>query len=153
MSLIDQIKGDLKQAMRDKDSARVSTLRLITAAVNDREIAMRAKESEVETTDQDIITILTKMTRQRQESIKLYEEGGRLELAEQERQEITIIQEFMPAQLSNDEIQVIVKDVINMIPNASMKDMGKIMGMAQSKLAGKADMGFVSKTVKEILSS
>ena len=138
----------LKQALKSQDKIRVSTLRLITAAIKDRDIAARSADSGDGVTDEQILEILVKMVKQRQEAATTYEEAGRLELAEQERAEITVIEEFLPTQLGDDEIAAAVDAAIAEIGAESLKDMGKVMGSLKGKYAGQMDFGKAGGLVK-----
>ena len=142
----------LKEAVKSQDKVRVSTLRLITAAVKDRDIAARSADSGDGVTDEQILEILAKMVKQRQEASATYEEAGRLELAEQERAEIIIIEEFLPQQLSEEEVGAAVAAAIAELNADSLKDMGKVMGCLKGKYAGQMDFGKASALVKEKLS-
>ena len=135
--LRNQVSQNLKDAMRAKDPHAVSTLRLITAAIKDRDIAARSDGITDGVSDDEIMQLMQKMIKQRQESIRMYEEGGRLELAQQERDEIEIIEGFLPQQLSDDEVKSAVDGVIAEIGASSMKDMGPLMAasaVAKSRL-------------------
>ena len=142
----------LKEAVKSQDKIRVSTLRLITAAIKDRDIAARSADSGDGVSDDQILDILAKMVKQRQEAATTYEEAGRLELAEQERAEILVIEEFLPTQLSEDEVASAVASAITEIGAESLKDMGKVMGALKSKYAGQMDFGKASGLVKQQLS-
>ena len=142
----------LKEAVKSQDKVRVSTLRLITAAVKDRDIAARSADSGDGVTDEQILEILAKMVKQRQEASATYEEAGRIELAEQERAEIIIIEEFLPQQLSEEEVGAAVAAAIAELNADSLKDMGKVMGCLKGKYAGQMDFGKASALVKEKLS-
>lgn len=146
-----RLNGSLKAAMKAKDSARLSTLRLINAAIKDREIAMRGSDDEKPLNNDDILGILGKMVKQRQESARAYEEGGRLELAEQERAEIGVIEEFLPRQLTEDETRAAVLAAITSTGAESIRDMGKVMGALKSQYTGQMDFGRVGPMVKEQL--
>lgn len=151
MGLRDQISDALKQAMRDKDSDRLSTLRLIMAAIKDRDIAKRSEGGDggdVGVSEDEILQILGKMVKQRQESARAYEEGGRLELAEQERKEITVIAEFLPRKLDEAETAAAVDAAIVETGASSIRDMGKVMGVLKSRYAGQMDFGSVGSMVK-----
>ena len=151
MELRDQIGEALKAAMRDKDKARLSTLRLINAAIKDRDIALRAEGGDAADAgvgSADILSILGKMVKQRQESARAYEEGGRLELAEQERAEISVIEEFLPRQLDEAETEKAVDAVIAETGANSIRDMGKVMGALKAKYTGQMDFGAVGPMVK-----
>ena len=131
----------LKEAVKSQDKIRISTLRLITAAIKDRDIAARGADRGEGASDEQVLEILAKMVKQRQEAAATYEEAGRLELAEQERAEILVIEEFLPEQLSDDEIQAAVDEAIAQTAAASLKDMGKVMGVLKGKYAGQMDFG------------
>jgi uncharacterized protein len=146
-----QLSQSLKDAMRAKDERRVSTLRLITAAIKDRDIAARSDGNTDGISDEEIMQLLQKMIKQRHESIKLYEEGGRMELAEQERDEVTVIESFLPAQLSEEEISREVDRVMTEIGAASVKDMGRLMGLLRERYAGQMDFGRASAVAKSRL--
>ena len=123
-----ELDENLKEAIKSQEKQRVATLRLINAAIKDRDIAVRSEENTEGVSDDEIILILSNMVKQRKQSIIQYEEGGRIELAEREREEIKIIQEFLPNQLTNDEIQAEISKIIDAEDQLSIKDMGKIMG-------------------------
>ena len=141
----------LKEAVKSQDKIRTSTLRLITAAIKDRDIAARGADRGDGASDEQVLEILAKMVKQRQEAATTYEEAGRLELAEQERAEILVIEEFLPAQLSDDEIQSAVDAAIAETAAASLKDMGKVMGILKGKYAGQMDFGKAGGLVKQQL--
>lgn len=142
----------LKEAIKSKDKIRVSTLRLITAAIKDRDIAARSADSGDGVSDEQILEILAKMVKQRQEAAATYEEAGRLELAEQERAEIIVIEEFLPQQLSDDEVSTAVDAAITELGAETLKDMGKVMAQLKGKFAGQMDFGKASGLVKQKLS-
>jgi len=149
----DRISSGLKEAMKAKDVARLSTLRLINAAIKDREIAMRG-ETEGDNgavTDSDVLGILGKMVKQRQESARAYEEGGRLDLAEREQAEVAVIEEFLPKQLSDDEIARAVAKAISQTDASSIRDMGRVMGVLKTQYTGQMDFGRVGPMVKNLL--
>ena len=152
MDLRQRVNTALKQAMKDKATDRLTTLRLINAAIKDQDIARRGGDGEDGVTDTDILAILGKMTKQRQESVRAYEEGGRLDLAERERQEIAVIEEFLPRQLSDDEIEVAIDAAIVDVDAKSIRDMGKIMGRLKEKYTGQMDFGAVGPRIKDKLS-
>ena len=141
----------LKEAVKSQDKIRISTLRLITAAIKDRDIAARGADRGEGVSEEQILEILAKMVKQRQEAAATYEEAGRLELAEQERSEILVIEEFLPAQLRDDEIQAAVDEAIAQTAAASLKDMGKVMGVLKGKYAGQMDFGKAGGLVKQQL--
>ncbi|WP_073249269.1 GatB/YqeY domain-containing protein [Shimia gijangensis] len=151
MALREEINSSLKQAMRDRAADRLSTLRLIMAAIKDRDIAARGEGAEEGVGDDEILAILSKMVKQRQESARTYEEGGRLDLAERELGEITVIEEYLPKQLGDDEIAAAIDAAIAEIGASSIRDMGKIMGALKSKYTGQMDFGKVGPMVKNQL--
>ena len=152
MDLRTRITSSIKQAMRDKDSARLSTLRLINAAIKDRDIAARGDGIDDGVSDAEVLAILGKRTKQRKESAKTYEEGGRLDLAERELSEIDVIEEFLPRKLSDDEVSKAVSDAVDEVGASSIRDMGRVMGALKSKYTGQMDFGAVGPMVKDKLS-
>ncbi|WP_270727962.1 GatB/YqeY domain-containing protein [Shimia sp. Alg240-R146] len=153
MTLREEISAALKQAMRDRAAERLSTLRLISAAIKDRDIAARGEGEDASgVNDAEILAILAKMVKQRQESARTYEEGGRLDLAEREMNEIPVIEEFLPKQLSDDEVVAAVEAAIAEVSAESIRDMGKVMGALKSKFTGQMDFGKVGPKVKDLLS-
>jgi len=152
MTLRDQINSAMKQAMRDRAAERLSTLRLIIAAIKDRDIAARGDGAEEGVGDAEVLSILSKMVKQRQESARTYEEGGRLDLAERELSEITVIEDFLPKQLSDAEIVAAIEAAVADTGASSIRDMGKIMGALKSKYTGQMDFGKVGPMVKNQLS-
>jgi uncharacterized protein YqeY len=152
MELRAKLQAATKEAMKAKDSARLSTLRLIAAAVKDREIAARGQDGEGgELAEADLVAILSKMVKQRQESAKAYEEGGRLELAEKELAEINVIQEFLPRQLDAAETEAAIDSVIALLGANSVRDMGRVMSELRERHAGQMDFGAVGQLVKQRL--
>ncbi len=152
MELRTQISDAVKQAMKDKDADRLSTLRLINAAIKDRDIAARAEEGDKGVGDPEVLAILGKMSKQRLESARAYEEGGRLDLADREREEITVIEEFLPRQLSEAESAKAVDDAIAEVGATSIREMGKVIGLLKSKYTGQMDFATVGPQVKARLS-
>lgn len=148
MMLRDRLQTALKEAMKAKDVARLSTLRLINAAIKDREIAVRGEADAGDVGEADILQIMGKMVKQRQESAKAYEEGGRLELAEKELAEISVIQEFLPRQLSAEEVAAAVDAAVSETGAASIRDVGKVMAALKSRHTGQMDFGAVGALVK-----
>ena len=151
MVITDRVNHALKQAMKDKATERLSTLRLINVAIKDKSLEMRSKGDTSDVSDDDILAILAKMTKQRQESARVYEEGGRLDLAERERNEILIISEFLPRQLTDNEIFSAIGDAISQTGAASIRDMGRVMGVLKKNHAGQMDFGRVGPLVKDRL--
>ena len=142
---------NLKEAIRSQEKQRLGTLRLINAAIKDRDIAVRSEENTEGVSDSEIILILSNMVKQRKQSITQYEEGGRIELAEREREEIKIIEEFLPNQLSEKEIRDEILKIIESKDQLSIKDMGKIMGELKTNFSGRMDFGKASEIVKALL--
>lgn len=149
--LRDKLADALKEAQKALEKKRVSTLRLINAAIQDRDIALRGKGKD-KADDEEVLDILGKMVKQREESSKMYIEGGRLELADQELEETAIIKEFMPEQLSEDAVQAIVTEVIAETGATSLRDMGKVMGILKERYRGQLDMGVAGGMIKSQLS-
>jgi len=148
MDMRSRLNEALKTAMKQKEAARLSTLRLINAAIKDRDIALRGETEGAEVSEDEILAILGKMVKQRQESARAYEEGGRLELAEKELAEVEIIEEFLPKQLSDDEVAKEVAAAIAEVGAESIRDMGKVMGVLKGKFTGQMDFGKVGPMVK-----
>ena len=151
MALRDSISNNTKTAMKSGDKIRVSTLRLISAAIKDRDIAARAEDRCEGIADTEILSLLQKMVRQREESAKTYEDNGRPELAEREFSEIGIIREFMPKPLSDAEMRLAVNDAVKANNATCLKDMGKVMGSLKTLYAGRLNMGKAGALVKEHL--
>jgi uncharacterized protein YqeY len=147
MSLKERIQDDLKTAMRARDKARVAVLRLISAALKQREVDER-----ITLTDGDVISVLERMIKQRRESIEHYHKGGREDLAEQELFEIDIIQPYLPQALSTEETELLVTAVIEETGAQSQRDMGKVMNAIKGQAQGQVDMAVVSRLVKTRLS-
>ena len=147
MLLRDRLQTALKEAMKAKEVDRLSTLRLINAAIKDREIAMRG-ESGGEVGEAEILQIMGKMVMQRQESARAYEEGGRLELAEKELAEIGVIQEFLPRQMDQAEVAAAVDAAVAETGAASIRDVGKVMAALKARYTGQMDFGAVGALVK-----
>ena len=150
MSLKKQIEDKLNQALKAKDKNTYPTLRLIVSAIKDAEIAGRTKDQK-EIKDSDIISLLKKMIKQRNESCEVYEKAGRNELLENEKKEISVISSFLPKQLSEAETKKICEETIKSVGASSMKDMGKIMGALKSKHADSLDFAKVSSILKGLL--
>ncbi len=146
-----ELDANLKEAIKSQEKQRIATLRLINAAIKDRDIAVRSEENTEGVSDAEIILILSNMVKQRKQSIIQYEEGGRVELAEREREEIKIIQEFLPNQLTDEEIHLEISKIIDATEQLTIKDMGKIMGELKEKFSGRMDFGKASGIVKALL--
>ncbi|MFO1141098.1 MAG: GatB/YqeY domain-containing protein [Amaricoccus sp.] len=142
---------DLKDAIKSRDTLRVSTLRLITAAVKDRDIAARTADNAEGVPDAEILAILAKMIRQRQESAEAYDEGGRPELAQRERDEVAIIREYMPRQMTDAEVDKAVRAAIAETGAASIRDMGKVMATLKARHAGAMDFARAGSAIKQAL--
>ncbi len=150
--LRDQLTAAMKQAMRDKDKKRLTTIRLILAAIKDRDIAARTDKNSTPDENAVVLEILTKMIKQRKESFVIYEEAGRLELAQQEQDEMEIISEFQPRQMPDDEIGTAVSEAIAETEASGLKDIGKIMALLKSKYAGQMDFSKASAMARSTLS-
>ena len=148
MSLKIQLTEDMKTAMRAKDQVSLSTIRLINAAIKQFEVDERT-----EADDAKIISILTKMVKQRKDSAKIYTEAGRQDLADKENAEIEILNRYLPQMMSAEEIKTVVEAAIAETGASGMADMGKVMGVLKTRLAGKADMGEVNKVLKAALTA
>ena len=148
MSLRDRLQVALKEAMKAKQPERLSTLRLVNAAIKDREIANRSDGAEGLVSEDDILSILGKLVKQRQESARAYEEGGRLELAEKELAEVVVIEEFLPRQLDSAEVEAAISAAIAEVGAASIRDMGRVIGVLKGKYTGQMDFGAVGPMVK-----
>jgi uncharacterized protein YqeY len=152
MTLRIRLTEAMKDAMRNKEVDRLSTLRLINAAIKDRDIALRGTDAADDgVSDDDVLGILGKMVKQRHESARAYEEGARLELAEKERAEIVVIEGFLPKQLTEDETAAAVQGAIAKVGAESIRDMGKVMGELKGKYMGRMDFGKVGPMVKDQL--
>lgn len=146
-----RLSDALKDALKSKDQVGVSTIRLILAALKDRDIAARSKGNMDGIGEDEILGLLQGMIKQRQESIGLYEKGGRLELAEQEKNEIVVIERFLPKQMSEAEMAAAVREAITEAGAQSIKDMGKVMAALKSRHAGQMDFSKASALVKQTL--
>lgn len=147
-TLKDQITADMKDAMRAKDKERLGTIRLILAAIKQREVDER-----IELDDTQVLAVLDKMLKQRRDSINQYRDAGREELAAVEESEIVVIQHYLPAALSDAEVDALIEEAVAASGAAGMQDMGKVMGQLKPKLQGRADMGQVSGKIKARLTA
>ena len=147
MSLKEKISDDMKTAMRAKDSGRLATIRLINAAIKQKEVDER-----IELNDDQVLSVIEKMIKQRKDSISQFEAGGRQDLADIEKAELVVLNAYMPAQMSEVEVQAEVTAAVAAVGAAGPQDMGKVMGVLKPKLAGRADMTAVSAMVKAALS-
>ncbi|QEY25733.1 GatB/YqeY domain-containing protein [Neisseria zalophi] len=148
MSLKAQLTEDMKAAMRAKESVKLSTIRLINAAIKQFEVDERT-----EADDTKVIAIITKMVKQRNDSAKIYTEAGRADLADKENAEIEVLKHYLPQMMSEDEIRAAVTSAVAETGASGMSDMGKVMGLLKTRLAGKADMGQVNKILKAVLTA
>ncbi|WP_375751426.1 GatB/YqeY domain-containing protein [Vibrio sp. HN007] len=146
MALIDQLKEEQKNAMRAKDKARLGTIRLALSAIKQREV-----DEQITLTDDDIIAVMTKMVKQRRDSVTQFESAGRQDLADAEKAEITVLEEFMPQPLTEEEVAALIEAAIADSGAAGMQDMGKVMGVLKPQIQGRADMGKVSGLVRSKL--
>ncbi|MGZ5194934.1 MAG: GatB/YqeY domain-containing protein [Ramlibacter sp.] len=146
MSLKERITEDMKAAMRAKDAERLGTIRLLTAAMKQKEVDER-----IELDDTAVIGILDKLIKQRKDSVEAFQKAARQDLADKEAAEIVVLQAYLPARLSADEVAAEVKAIVASLGAKGPGDMGKVMGAVKAKLAGKADMGLVSSAVKAAL--
>lgn len=146
MTLKERITEDMKAAMRAKDAERLGTIRLLTAAMKQKEVDER-----VELDDAAVVGIVDKLIKQRKDSVEAFQKAGRTDLADKEAAEITVLQAYLPARLSSDEIAAEVKAIVAELGAKGPGDMGKVMGAAKQRLAGKAEMGQVSAAVKSAL--
>ena len=151
MSLREKINNQLNNALKTKNKKLVSTLRLVLAAIKEKDIANRSGEKREEIKDSEIIKVLFKMKKQRQDSADLFKKGGRKELLEAENEEIEIIDTFLPKMLDDEETKKICKDVIETVNASSIKDMGKIMGAIKKKYPDSIDFSKVNTIVKDLL--
>ena len=146
MTLKERITEDMKSAMRASDKERLSTIRMVQAAIKQREVDER-----IVLDDTQVLAVLEKMVKQRRESISAFEQGGRADLADKEKAEIQILTAYLPEQLSEAEVDALIQAAIAETGAASLKDMGKVMGAVKAKAAGRADMGAVSARIKAAL--
>ena len=150
MEIVDKIDKSLTDALKNKDQDRTLTLRSIISQKKQKEIEKRTQDKK-NITDEDMILILNKMVKQRRESIELYKQGGRQDLVDKETKELKIIQEYLPEQLSEEEIKEICEQAINNLKASSLKDMGKVMGIIKSKYKGSVDFSIAGKILKDKL--
>jgi len=146
VSIKERIAADMKQAMRDKDNARKEALRMLRAAIQRREVDER-----IELDDSQVLAVVEKLVKQGRDSISQFEQGGRDDLAEKERQDVAVLTEYLPEQLSDEEVESHIRQAIEKTGPASMKDRGKVMGMPKPAPQGRADMGAVSGKIKALL--
>jgi uncharacterized protein len=151
MNLREQLQTALKDAMKAREAARLSTLRLVNAAIKDRDIASRGDGGDELVGDTEILSVLGRLVKQRQESARAYEEGGRLELAEKELAEIKVIEDFLPRQLTEPEIEAAIGAAISDLGAVSIRDMGRVMAALKGKYIGQMDFGLIGPRVKDKL--
>ncbi|NDE91254.1 MAG: GatB/YqeY domain-containing protein [Alphaproteobacteria bacterium] len=149
--LREKITESLKAAMIAKDEAGVSTLRMITSAIKQKDIDVARPRGDQQISPEEVLSLMQGMIKSRRESVEMYKQGGRPELADKELAEITCIEKFLPKQMSEDEVRGVVKDLIASTGAAGIKDMGKIMGVLKTQYAGQLDMGKASGIIKEML--
>lgn len=149
--LKDRIKEDIKKALKEKKEVICLTLRGVSAAILNKEKEKKYKDSVEDLTDEEIIDIISFEAKKRREAIVEYEKGNRKELADKERKELEVLQEYLPEQLSEEEIKVLITEAIKETGASDMKDMGKVMGVLATQVKGKADGGLVAKIVKGLL--
>ena len=147
-TLKERIQNDMKNAMRAKEKARLATIRLVLAAIKQKEV-----DNQILLDDDQVLAVLEKMVKQRRDSIKQYEDADRQELADVEKAEITILQEYLPEQMDATELENIVAQIINSVSANGPQDMGKVMGALKPRIQGRADMGQASQLVKTKLSA
>jgi uncharacterized protein YqeY len=147
MSLTSKIQADMRSAMKSKNADLVSTIRLLLAAIKQQEIDKREQ-----LTDSDVLTIVEKLVKQRRESIQIYTEAGRNDLASKESAELEILTTYLPKQLSDEEVELIIQETLSSLDAREPKDMGKVMAALKTQLSGKADLSRVSTRVRELLS-
>ena len=150
--LRDEINNALRESMKAKDVLCVSTLRLVNAAIKDRDITARGQDKEDNINDEEIIEILSKMVKQRIESAQIYEQAGRSDLALQENKEVEVIRRFLPKQLNQEESRVAIEVIIDECNATGFKDMGRVMSVLKKRYTGQMDLGWASRLVKDLLS-
>ncbi len=152
MSLRTRLNEAMKEAMKTRDSARLSTLRLINAAIKDRDIAARGEgRGEEGVPESEVLSLLGKLVKQRQESARIYEEGGRLELAEKELAEVRVVSEFLPRQMSEEEAGKVIEDTIAALGAGSIRDMGRVMAALKENYTGQMDFAAAGAKIREKL--
>lgn len=147
----EHLAAAMKEALRDKDQTRLSTLRLITAAIKDRDIAARSEHGAAQAGDDVVLQLLGKMIKQREDSVCAYEEAGRLDLADRERAEIAVIRDFLPEPLSEAETEAAVRDAITAVGAGGLRDMGRVMAVLKQRYAGRMDFSSAGARVKNVL--
>ncbi|MEE2526390.1 GatB/YqeY domain-containing protein [Hyphobacterium sp. HN65] len=153
MSIRERILSDLKTAMKEKDAVRLSTLRLVSTAIKDRDIAARAEDRCQGCEEHEIMTILQKLAKQRDESAETFENAGRLDLAEKERAEAEIVREYLPKPMDEGEIEEAARGVVEELGATGLKDMGKCMGTLKERYTGRMDFSRAGATIKSLLTN
>lgn len=148
MSIRDKLTSDTKDAMRARDAARLSTLRMMSSAIKDRDIFVRGEGGVVPVADGDLMGLMAKMIKQRQDAASVYVQGGRQELADKELAEVAVIEEFLPGQLDAAQVEAAVAAAIAEVGATSIKDMGRVMGALKGRYAGQMDFGAVGALIK-----
>lgn len=151
--LRDKLSNTLKEAMKSKEQVKVDTIRMVQAAIKHQDIEARAKGNQTGIEDSQVLSLMQNLIKQRRDSIALYEKGNRPDLADKEKAEIKIIEDYLPQQLSADETTAVIKKIIADTGATSIKDMGKIMAELKAKYAGQLDMGQAGGIIKSLLSS
>lgn len=151
-NLKQKIQDDMKKAMRNKETLRLETIRMLLAAIKQREIDNRVTAGNQPLNNNQIIAVIDKMIKQRQESIEQFKKGNRQDLVEKETTEISILSAYLPQQLTENEITTLIQQAITTANATSIKDMAKVMGIIKDKAQGRADIGKISVTIKELLS-
>lgn len=148
MTMRDTLAQAMKQALKDKNQVALATIRLITAALKDRDIAARGEDRHDGISDDEILSMLQTMIKQRQESARMYKDGGRTDLMENEQAEIAIIQQFLPDPLSDEDVAAAIDEAVSQTDAASVRDMGKVMAHLKARYAGQMDFSAASQLVK-----
>jgi uncharacterized protein YqeY len=152
-SILDRLADDLKEAMRNKDKVRLRTLRSLRSALQNKEIDQRQDGAETVLSEQDQLAVLRKQVNQRKDSIEQYEDAGREDLVQREQEELKVLQEYMPAQMNDAELEETLRDIIDEVGAESMDDMGPVMGRAMNQLRGRVDGSRVQAVVQALLSA
>ncbi len=149
--LMDKIEEEYNKSLKEKNTIKTRTLRLVKSAVKDKEIELRSSDKSLKISEEDILKLLQNLIKKRNESIEMYNKGGRKNLAEEELEEIDVIKFFLPMQLSEEETKVIIEEIKKSENLSSVKDMGKLMNIIKSKYSGQIDLSLVAKLAKDLL--
>ena len=149
--LMDKIEEEYNKSLKEKNTIKTKTLRLVKSAVKDKEIELRSSDKSLKISEEDILKLLQNLIKKRNESIEMYNKGGRKNLAEEELKEIDVIKFFLPMQLSEEETKVIIEEIKKSENLSSVKDMGKLMNIIKSKYSGQIDLSLVAKLAKDLL--